>query len=221
MKKSTRQNTGTKKLMKTSQQVVSEFRCQEILAAARTVFAREGFAAGIVDDIAQEAGLAKGTLYLYFRSKRDIYKAVLQHDMETLKADALHCIETAKGLREKIRAIALCGLENAEAKREFFRIMDTDKVSLTYTRKQYHGWLWEPIQRLAAEIEEAIQRGEIRSLPAERVAWAITDMTRGVIQRRLIGPNSTTPSEDADFLVDIIWASLACKDGRKRRNTLP
>ena len=56
--------------MKTKQQVVMEFRRQEILDAARTVFARKGFADGIVDDIAAEAGVAKGTIYLYFPSKK-------------------------------------------------------------------------------------------------------------------------------------------------------
>jgi AcrR family transcriptional regulator len=71
--------------MKTKQQVVSEFRRTEIVDAARTVFARRGFAFGIMDEIAKEAGVAKGTLYLYFRSKTEIYKAVLDHDMKTLK----------------------------------------------------------------------------------------------------------------------------------------
>jgi len=194
--------------MKTKQQVVSDFRRAEIMNAARSVFARKGFARGIMDEIAKEAGIAKGTVYLYFSSKKEIYRAVLDYDMEFLKRATLERIETANGLKRKIKAFALARLENSDAKREFFKIMDTDPGSLSYTRSQYRNWLKEPVLRLAAAIENAFQQGEIRSVPAERTAWAIADMTRGAIQRRLIGQTDTAPAEEAEFLLDFIWAAL-------------
>ena len=46
-------------------------------------------------------------------------------------------------------------------------------------------------------------------MPAEKVAWMIADMTRGTIQRRLLGPSDTLPSEDSEFLLGFIWAALA------------
>jgi len=192
--------------VKTKQQVVADFRRQEILAAARRVFARKGFAGGIVDEIAKEAGLAKGTVYLYFRSKRELFKAVLEHDMEALKADTLQRIDAATGLGGKIRAFALARLEHADANGELFRIMDTSGHS--FTRKQYNALLKEPALRLTAEIEAAQGRGEIRAIPAEKIAWAIVDLTRGSVQRRLIGESSGTPAEEADFLLDLIWSGL-------------
>jgi len=195
--------------MKTKQQVVSEFRRTEIVDAARTVFARLGFAQGIMDEIAKEAGVAKGTLYLYFRSKTEIYKAVLDHDMKTLKASTLDRIDAAKSLKEKIRTFALARIERAEANKEFFRIMDSEGSALTYTRSQYRDWLREPVQRLAAAIEKASEQGKIRSMDAEKTAWLIADMTRGTIQRRLLSQSETAPAADADFLLNFIWASLA------------
>jgi AcrR family transcriptional regulator len=63
----------------TKQEVVSEFRCNEILDAARKIFAKKGFADATMDEIAATCGLAKGTLYLYFKSKRDVYLRTLQH----------------------------------------------------------------------------------------------------------------------------------------------
>jgi len=53
--------------------VVAEFRRGEILDAARRVFAARGFAAATVEEIAKQAGIAKGTIYLYYRSKTDVY----------------------------------------------------------------------------------------------------------------------------------------------------
>jgi AcrR family transcriptional regulator len=195
--------------MKTKQQVVSEFRRTEIVDAARTVFAHRGFADGIMDEIAKEAGVAKGTLYLYFKSKTDIYKAVLDHDMRTLKKSTLGRLDEAKGLREKISAFILARLERAEASREFFRIMDTDSRALSYTRSQYRDWLTEPVLRLASAIEKASKKGEIRRVDAEKAAWLIADVTRGTIQRRLLEQGDTPLADDAKFLLNFIWASLA------------
>jgi TetR/AcrR family fatty acid metabolism transcriptional regulator len=197
--------------IKTKQQIVCEFRRAEIVAAARSVFARKGFALGIMDEIAKEAGIAKGTIYLYFRSKTDVYKAVLGHDMKALKKSTLERIDAAAGLKEKIRAFALARIENAEAQKEFFRIMDSDRENLSMTRSQYREFLREPVLRLAAALEEASRRGEIRRLHPEKVAWLIADMTRGTIQRRLLGHGGTLPG-DANFLLDFVWASLVAFD---------
>lgn len=195
--------------MKTKQQVVSEFRRTEIVQAARTVFARRGFAQGIVDEIATEAGVAKGTIYLYFKSKTDIYKAVLDHDMKALKKSTLDRLDSANGLKDKIRAFALARIEKAEANKEFFRIMDSESGALSYTRSQYRDWLREPVHRLASAIEQAATQGEIRRLDPEKIAWLIVDMIRGTIQRRLLATSNTQPATDAEFLVDFIWAAIA------------
>ena len=197
--------------MKNKKQVVSEFRRGEIIDAARTVFARKGFSLGIMDEIAKEAGVAKGTLYLYFRSKDEIYRAVLDHDMKTLNKSTLDRLDEAKGLKEKIRAFALVRLERAEANKEFFRIMDSEKGAHSYTRSQYRDWLREPVSRLASAIGKAAEKGKIRGVDAEKTAWLIVDMTRGTIQRRMLAQTETPPVGDAEFLLEFIWASLALK----------
>lgn len=53
-------------------------RPQEIVAAALKEFAQRGFAATRLDDVAARAGVAKGTIYLYFDSKADLFKAVVR-----------------------------------------------------------------------------------------------------------------------------------------------
>ncbi|HEY6540074.1 MAG TPA: helix-turn-helix domain-containing protein, partial [Ktedonobacteraceae bacterium] len=57
---------------------VSEERRNQILAAASTVFARSGFHEARMDDIAEEVGLSKGALYLYYKSKDAIIAALLK-----------------------------------------------------------------------------------------------------------------------------------------------
>ena len=199
----------TRRSTKSKQQVVSDFRRGEIIDAARRVFARRGFEGGIIDEIAKEANIAKGTVYLYFRSKAEIYKAVFDHDMKVLKQSTMDRIDAAGTLREKIEAFILARLENAEARQDFFRIMDAEQGHLSITRSQYRNWLREPVLHLAGVIENAIRRREIRQVPAEKAAWAIADMTRGAIQRRLLGQNDRSVHDDAEFLSSFAWAALS------------
>jgi len=56
----------------------AEDRPREICAAALDVFAEKGFAAARLDEIAQRAGVSKGTLYLYFKDKADLFRAVVR-----------------------------------------------------------------------------------------------------------------------------------------------
>src|SRR5215469_12477758 len=58
-----------------------EARPTEILSAALASFAERGFAATRLDDVAARAGVTKGTLYLYFRSKEDLFKAVVRQEL--------------------------------------------------------------------------------------------------------------------------------------------
>ena len=55
-----------------------EARPGEIIAAALTIFHAKGFAASKIEDVAQAAGVTKGTVYLYFPSKADLFKAVIR-----------------------------------------------------------------------------------------------------------------------------------------------
>jgi hypothetical protein len=128
--------------------------------------------------------------------------------MKAVKKSTLDRIDAAPSLKEKIHAFALARIENAEARKEFFRIMDSESGGLSFTRSQYRDWLHEPVQRLAASIGDSVEKGEIRGVDPEKIAWLVADMTRGTIQRRLLAQSSAPPAADVDFLVDFIWAAL-------------
>src|SRR5271163_5169155 len=89
---------------RTKQEIVSEFRCKEIVDAARKLFAKKGFADATMDEIAAACGLAKGTLYLYFKSKRDVYLRALQHGTAELLERVTANMHGVTGVRAKLRA---------------------------------------------------------------------------------------------------------------------
>jgi AcrR family transcriptional regulator len=196
-------------LAKSKKQVVSEFRQSEIITAASKVFAEKGYMAATVDEIAARAALAKGTLYLYFDSKEQVYNAVLANDLETLRRLTLEKIAAAGTALEKVSAFVNARFEYCEERRDFFRIMYIEPSgSPVLNKAKAREWLLEPVRALMLAIEDAISAHQIRRWPAEILAWTIADLTTGALQRRLATIPATTAREDIDFLMDFIYAAL-------------
>src|SRR6186997_801956 len=79
---------------------------EAILRAAISVFAHNGYFSSKVADIASAAGVADGTVYLYFKSKEEILHSIFDRSMETAVADARAQLEKLKDPGEKLRRIA-------------------------------------------------------------------------------------------------------------------
>lgn len=79
-----------------------EARPQELLAAALDLFVERGFAATRLDDVAKAAGVSKGTLYLYFSSKEDLFKAVVRESIVPLIGEAEGMIGEFSGDSEEL-----------------------------------------------------------------------------------------------------------------------
>ena len=78
----------------TKDEVVSAYRRDQTLTVAHAVFASRGFRQATVGDIADAAGIAKGTLYLYFKSKDDIYWAAMNRGLDGLQALTTAALES-------------------------------------------------------------------------------------------------------------------------------
>src|SRR5438445_11327860 len=79
--------------VRTKEKLVTEFRCQTICQAAMRVVARKGFARATVQEIADEAGVAKGTVYLYFNSRQEILDNTMESAFEKLLGRLLDAAE--------------------------------------------------------------------------------------------------------------------------------
>src|SRR5262245_57221020 len=107
---------------KTKKDVVTEFRTAGILEAARAVFAKKGFEATTVEEIADAAGVAKGTVYLYYRSKQEIYFEALRFGRSSLMTRRWQEICEKTAIDERLRAFIAAKLEYCDANRDFFNI---------------------------------------------------------------------------------------------------
>jgi AcrR family transcriptional regulator len=195
---------------KTKQDVVTEFRNAEILAAAHKIFAENGFTGASVEAIAQEAGIAKGTLYLYYSSKHEIYWAALKSGLLALSRELEEKVASARTAEEGIRAFIATKLFFFEQHKDFFKIYYAEFGNAT-TQKEFHNLVLAQIQILRGILSEAWKQNKIRDVPVEPAAFAIFDLTRGAIAQRLLGYSQTCVQEEISFLYDFIWKGIACQ----------
>jgi AcrR family transcriptional regulator len=157
---------------------------QKILEAAREVFFRDGFMASNLDEVAQRAGVAKGTLYRYFESKAELYVEVLAHNGEIFK-QRMH--ETASGpgnASDRIRRVAEFYFDHWIRNRDYFQIfwaIENQSVigELPPGVLGQVSELWaECIEILAAIIAEGVESGEfVESDPWEvaNILWTVAN----------------------------------------------
>src|SRR3954471_485478 len=99
---------------------------ERILDAAQRIFARHGFFAAKVTDIAQAAGVADGTIYLYFKSKDDLLISLFEDRMERINANLREAIEGTRGAVQRIRRIVRLHLELVESNQAMAEVITVE-----------------------------------------------------------------------------------------------
>lgn len=110
----------------TKKEVVTAFRTREILTAAREVMERHGVDAATMGEIAQAAGIAKGTIYLYFHSKEELIQALMSQVGENMHRDLKAIIDTSYSPRDKLPRVLAVLVDYLERERALFPIYMRD-----------------------------------------------------------------------------------------------
>ena len=176
----------------------AEDRPREICAAALAVFAEKGFAASKLDEIARRAGVSKGTLYLYFTDKEQLFRAVVREavvpNVDRLRAELIqtglpfaqlirmflaNLVEVTK--RVPVGAVAKMVISESRNFPELAKVWHDEVVS-------------KALGAMTALIEMAQARGEVRRGDARLHAFTLMGpMLMGIIYRETLEPIGGEP----------------------------
>jgi AcrR family transcriptional regulator len=202
-------------LVRTKKDVVTEFRTAGLLEAARKVFAKKGFSNATVDDIAAAAGVAKGTVYLYYESKRDIYFAALKFGIEQMHSMLRQRLNAVSSPEEKLRTLISVKLEYFDENRDFFKIYYSELGNICIhpgtIDNEFKTLYLEQAKVVESILKEGARKKVLRPVRAEQTAFAISDIVRGVITQRVLGWSKSKNSQDVDFIFDLVWKGIAAQ----------
>ena len=152
-----------KKLTRAAQKAL---RPKQILDAAFEEFVVNGFSATRVEDIAERIGITKGTIYVYFPTKEDLFSAMIAHISLPLE-ELLRSMENLKGNgAERLRSFLLLAYDRITSDRrarELLRIVIAEGARFPHVIDMHHAELIDPLivgsQRI---LDEGVAAGEFR-----------------------------------------------------------
>lgn len=190
-------------------------RRENILQAAKFVFAQSGFADTNVEDIATRAGIAKGTLYLYFTSKEQIYMAALLEDARRLDTITRERMDAAPCWQSKIREYFTVRLDYLESHKEFLRIFLSEirgkMIRGAPIGSEFLQVVRESESLITQVFAAAAARGDIRNVDPELAAVMVVDLSRGLLERRLMGWCREATCTDVNFVLDLLSHALSMR----------
>lgn len=183
-------------------------RREAILRAARTVFARNGFHGTTIADIADEAGIALGTVYLYFPSKNAIFAALHERLFELIGRAAARGAPPGASLRDDIDArvsavFATCG-ENRDLLR--LVVLNTDPTSPE--AREMARAAHERERPLADLYRRAMDAGIVRKTDPEALAKLVTGLVSIAVYQCFVLDDGAGADRLKDAVVDFITAAL-------------
>lgn len=184
-------------------------RPQELLSAALELFVEHGFAATRMDDVAKRAGVAKGTLYLYFSSKNELFKAVVRENTLPILGDIEAVIDNFEGDSVSLfRDIVLGWWEQIGSftPSGINRLVLTEACNFPELAKFYHDEVILRCNKIVGRLLcRGVERGEFRTLDTPYLTEVIVaPMTMFVIWEHSFGSDQIESISSKAYLNNFI-----------------
>lgn len=193
-----------------------EERRKQILEAALAVFSQKGFHVTNVSDVAAQAGVSQGTIYWYFESKEELFRAAMLSVFADFGQEAFAALAGCETAEEKLRALGsamgdfVVGLEG-------IFIMFLGYWASHPSREEVGLWwtdlLVEYKDLLVAMVQEGIDSGEFKPVDAEALVWVVMAAYDGLAAYCMLLPD-VDPHRVSKVFVETLLGGLLL-DGRE------
>jgi AcrR family transcriptional regulator len=194
----------------TKKEVLAAFRTREILAAARRLMEEKGADALIMDEIAQAAGVAKGTIYLYFQSKDDLILALLSQVGEAISTDLKSIIAKPDSPPEKLRQVINMLLQYVES--ALFPVYLRESVRYKSGRESTLSSLKELEERNVALITQIFAEGiaakQFISADPRLLTFLLKGLVRAVGYYQMTQDQKDTIQEALPVVLTLLFSGI-------------
>ena len=172
----------------------------QIMAGAEKVFTRVGFDGASMSDISREAGVSKGTLYVYFQGKEDLFTALIEQEREALLRGTADLLKGEGDISDKLMRYGqrlvgvLCSDKVIRAHRIVLGICERmPEMGVKF----YEGGANRGIGWLQAYLEAEVAAGTLSIADTRQAAAQFIDLCNsGLFKSRLFGARPTAPTAE-------------------------
>lgn len=182
-----------------------------ILSAARAVFVKHGFERARMAEIAKKAGVAEGTIYIYYKTKNDLLQAVVLKFWDGITDGAARAVDPKAGTFDQIRALADHHLTLMIRDREFIEL----EVILRNSGTEPIASERTTLRRYVAVFDSVFRRGQDRGdLARDAQVWMARDLFFGTLDysaRTIALRGARRPTGVIDNLVEVFRTRYGCE----------
>ena len=184
-----------------------------ILRAATTVFARKGFFNSKVADIAKAAGIADGTVYLYFKSKDEILHSIFDQAMAGFIAEGRRELERTASPVDKLEKIAHLHLEKLGSDRDLAIVFQIElRGSIKFMQEFSAAGFAEYLDIINQTIEEGqksgIFRRDLKSIVSAKIFYGAIDE---MVTNWILSPKNYPLEPMAESVLKIFLGGIAAR----------
>ncbi|GAC1622509.1 MAG: TetR/AcrR family transcriptional regulator [Ktedonobacteraceae bacterium] len=179
---------------------------RRIIHEAASEFARLGFDQANINTIAEQAGIGKGTIYLYFENKRELFLAMLRYIAQSHLATVRSALAIEGPLQQRLEHLFRAFVHLAAAESDTFNVYmsalyGVNRAFQTEATKLLHDY----VTVITLVLEEGQARGELRYANTESVALMVLSLTESfVLSARTLGQSEQEIIQQAQRVAQLI-----------------
>jgi AcrR family transcriptional regulator len=183
---------------------------RRIMHVAASEFARLGFDQANINVIAEQAGIGKGTIYLYFENKRDLFLAMLRHSAQRHLIAIRAALAPDGTLQQRLERLFLAFAHLAEEESDSFNVhmsalYGVNRAFQAEATKLLRGYL----AVIALTLEQSRARGEIRCPNVEAAALVVLSLTESyILSAKVLGQSVQEIARQAGPVAQLVLRGL-------------
>ena len=190
--------------------VVKEEVRTHIVGIARKIFTRNGFRKTTMEEIAHASKKGKSSIYYYFKSKEEIFQAVVEHEAGVLKERLRRIIKKSDSPTDRLRAYILFRLHYVKTLENFYAALNEETLSqLGFILDIRRNFEIEEQLLVSTILEEGMEQGVFQLSSSKIGAIAISTMMKGLELPLLLSEAHKTDREDImDDLIRVLFYGI-------------
>ncbi|MBI5207723.1 MAG: TetR/AcrR family transcriptional regulator [Candidatus Firestonebacteria bacterium] len=178
-----------------------------ILKSALNIFSSKGYHNTVIDDIAIQADLGKGTIYRYYKNKQSLFLAVIESNLDEIKRLILSAMSSKESdVIKNMRKYIEIYLKYFEKNKSFYNILLHEKSEfkheafLRHRKKQI--FLFEPL------VQQGINEGKVKHLNSKSLTYALLGMMDAAIWKWLWSPKTYPITDEIPVILEIMKSGI-------------
>lgn len=183
-----------------------------ILNSAKTIFARYGFKKTTMDEIAQAARKGKSSIYHYFKSKEDIFKAIVEKEANELSAAIAKAISTETTSEKKIRAYVLTRMKVINNLTNLYSALKDEYLEhysfIENVRVKYDT---EEVNTIKGILKTGVEEGDFKIEDINLTAFALVTALKGLEYPLFIKNNYAKTENRFEGLLNVLFYGIIAR----------